>query len=114
MKKIKPIIIGIMGGSAAGKTTLANQLADSLADFSPVILNQDHYFRDFSEYEPDERERLITSNHPSAILWSSLIDHLSLLSNRQPIQVPVSGSRRTLSKQKLTTISHSTSSSSPL
>ena len=46
---MKPVIIGIMGGSAAGKTTLAHQLADNLADFSPVILNQDHYFRDFSE-----------------------------------------------------------------
>ena len=107
MKKMKPVIIGIMGGSAAGKTTLARQLADSLADFSPVILNQDHYFRDFSEYEPDERERIITSNHPSAILWSSLIEHLSLLSNRQPIQVPVSGSRSLSSKQKLTIISPS-------
>ena len=38
MKKMKPVIIGIIGGSAAGKTTLARQLADSLADFSPVIL----------------------------------------------------------------------------
>ena len=104
---MKPVIIGIMGGSAAGKTTLAHQLADSLAGFSPVILNQDLYFRDFSEYEPDERDRIITSNHPSAILWSSLIEHLSLLSNRQPIQLPVSGSRSLSSKQKLTTISAS-------
>ena len=82
-----------MGGSAAGKTTLAHQLADNLADFSPVVLNQDRYFRDFSEYSSEERERIITANHPSAVLWSALTEHLQLLSDRQPIQIPVSGSR---------------------
>jgi len=93
MHNTKPVIIGIMGGSAAGKTTLAHQLAENLADFSPVVLNQDRYFRDFSEYSPEERERIITANHPSAVLWSALTEHLQLLLDRQPIQIPVSGSR---------------------
>ena len=44
-----PITVGIMGGSASGKTTFANALAEQLSEFSPVVLNQDSYFRDWSE-----------------------------------------------------------------
>ena len=57
-----PITIGIMGGSASGKTTFANALAEALADFSPIVLNQDSYFRDWSEYSEVEREHVITAN----------------------------------------------------
>ena len=69
MNQSKPVTIGIMGGSAAGKSTLAKKLADRLSVFSPIVLNQDHYFRDFSEYSPEEREKVITANHPDAVLW---------------------------------------------
>ena len=39
-----PITVGIMGGSASGKTTFATALAEALAEFSPVVLNQDFLF----------------------------------------------------------------------
>ena len=58
-----PITVGIMGGSASGKTTFASALAEALSEFSPVVLNQDSYFRDWSEYSDAERERVITANH---------------------------------------------------
>jgi len=93
MNQSKPVTIGIMGGSAAGKSTLAKKLADRLSVFSPIVLNQDHYFRDFSEYSPEEREKVITANHPDAVLWDQLIDHLQRLSDRQSIQTPAAGTR---------------------
>ena len=71
-KHFTPITIGIMGGSASGKTTFAKALAEALADFSPIVLNQDSYFRDWSEYSDAERERVITANHPDAVLWDAL------------------------------------------
>ena len=64
----RPITVGIMGGSASGKTTFATALADQLAEFSPVTLHQDSYFRDWSEYSPEEREKVVTANHPDACL----------------------------------------------
>ena len=93
MNQAKPVTIGIMGGSAAGKSTLAKKLADRLSAFSPIVLNQDHYFRDFSEYSPEEREKVITANHPDVVLWDQLIDHLQRLSDRQSIQTPAAGTR---------------------
>ena len=92
-KHFTPITVGIMGGSASGKTTFASALAEELADCSPVVLNQDSYFRDWSEYSEAERERVITANHPDAVLWDALISDIKQLRERNPINVPTPGTR---------------------
>ena len=92
-KNSTPITIGIMGGSASGKTTFARALAEELSEFSPVVLNQDSYFRDWSEYSEAERERVITANHPDAVLWDALIADIKKLRSRNVIHVPTPGTR---------------------
>ena len=89
----KPIVIGISGGSAAGKTTFTDILADRLADFGPVVLNQDSYFRDWSALPEDEREIARTANHPRAVLWEHLIAHVKCLREGQAIDMPPPGTR---------------------
>jgi uridine kinase len=89
----KPVTVAIMGGSASGKTTFAKALAEELQAFSPVTLHQDFYFRDWSEYPPEERERVVTANHPDAVQWESLIGHIEQLVARQPIEIPPAGTR---------------------
>lgn len=88
-----PITIGIMGGSASGKTTFASALATELAEFAPVVLNQDSYFRDWSEYSEAERERVITANHPDAVLWDALITDIKKLRDRNAVEKPTPGTR---------------------
>ena len=92
-QNFKPVTVGISGGSASGKTTLAKALVDGLTEFSPVILHQDHYFQDWSEYPPEEREKVITANHPDAVRWEVLLDHIRQLIARQPIETPPEGTR---------------------
>ena len=88
-----PITVGIMGGSASGKTTFANALSAELKEFVPVVLNQDSYFRDWSEYTEAERERVITANHPDAVLWDALISDIKKLRDRDAIEIPTPGTR---------------------
>ena len=92
-QRFKPVTVGISGGSASGKTTLTNTLAEGLKEFSPVILHQDYYFRDWSEYSPEEREQVITANHPDAVRWEALLGHIRQLIARQPIETPPEGTR---------------------
>ncbi|MYB95986.1 AAA family ATPase [Candidatus Poribacteria bacterium] len=92
-KSFTPITVGIMGGSASGKTTFAKALAEALSEFSPIVLNQDAYFRDWSEYSEVERERVITANHPDAVLWDALITDIKKLRARDAIDVPIPGTR---------------------
>ena len=92
-QNFKPVTVGISGGSASGKTTLAKALEEELKEFSPVILHQDYYFRDWSEYPPEEREKVITANHPDAVRWEALLGHIRQLIARQPIETPPEGTR---------------------
>ena len=41
----KPYVIGIAGGSASGKTTTANKLAEMLKDLDLLVIHMDSYFR---------------------------------------------------------------------
>lgn len=90
---IRPITVGIMGGSASGKTTFATALADLLSDYSPITLHQDSYFRDWSEYPPEEREKVVTANHPDAVRWEVLIADVEKLRSRNPIETPAPRTR---------------------
>lgn len=89
----KPVIIGIMGGSASGKTTFATALAEQLTDLSPITIHQDSYFRDWAEYSPDEREKVITANHPDVVLWDVLVSDIEKLRTKKPIETPTLGTR---------------------
>ncbi len=89
----RPIIVAIAGGSATGKSTLARALAAAIPDLSPLVLNQDRYFRDFAELSPDEKEKARTANHPNAINWPAYHDALALLSAGLPIVEPAPGTR---------------------
>ena len=89
----KPVLIGISGGSAAGKTTFTDMLAEKLDEFCPVVLNQDRYFRNWSALPEDEREVARTANHPRAVLWEPLIAHVQRLGDGQTIEVPPAGTR---------------------
>ncbi len=90
----KPYFVGITGGSGSGKTTVADALAERLADLRPVVLHQDRYFRDYSDLPPDERERVRTANRPESLVWPQFLDHVHRLLAREPIEEPVPGTRR--------------------
>jgi uridine kinase len=83
------ILVAIAGGTCSGKTTLTNALAERLADLRPVVLNQDAYFRDFSD-APDEMR---TANRPDAVNWEALVPQLQALKRGEPIAHPVPGTR---------------------
>ena len=89
----RPIVVAIAGGSATGKSTLARLLAEELADLTPVILNQDRYFRDFAELSEEERERQRTANHPNAVNWPAYHLAFAALLNGEVAIEPAEGTR---------------------
>lgn len=85
--------VGISGGSASGKSTLAAALAQRLAAFEPVVLNQDAYFHDWAALPPAEREARVTANRPDAVRWPELVEHVRRLREGDAIRAPVPGTR---------------------
>lgn len=82
----RPVIIGIVGDSAAGKTTFAAGLVQILGPERTLGICIDDYHR----YSRRERARLgITPHHPEANYIDILEQHVDLLREAQPILKPV-------------------------
>ena len=82
------IIIGIAGGSASGKTSLAMQLYDYFKGNHKVkIIKQDDYYKDQSHLTFEERVKT-NYDHPLAFDTDLLVDHLKKLKNKETIEKP--------------------------
>jgi uridine kinase len=81
-----PQIIGIAGGSCAGKTWLAERLSQELGD-KALRISLDDFYRDRSSLSVAQRARL-NFDHPRAIDWAQLEKVLDGCQKRQPVSVP--------------------------
>lgn len=93
---VPAVVVAIGGGSGSGKSTLADALSQELRDLDPVLIGQDHYFRDFLEYEPAERERVHTVNHPEGLNWREFHAALEALARGGRAVIPAPGTRAAL------------------
>ncbi|HEX7546183.1 MAG TPA: zeta toxin family protein, partial [Gemmatimonadaceae bacterium] len=62
-RAMKPVIIGIAGGSGSGKTTVARKVAEALMPASVAFIDMDAYYRNHTEMTLDERRHL-NWDHP--------------------------------------------------
>ena len=84
---MKPLIIGIAGGSGSGKSTVARKVAAALSSCSVAFIDMDAYYIDYSHLPIEERRR-INWDHPNAFDWELLLDQLGRLASGQPIDKP--------------------------
>lgn len=82
------MIIGIAGGTGSGKTTVVRKIIDRLPEDSVALLPQDSYYKDNSHLPLEERQK-INFDHPNAIEFDLLIEHLKLLKQQIPVQQPI-------------------------
>jgi uridine kinase len=85
---MKPLIIGIAGGTGSGKTTVARNVARALHMESVAFIDMDAYYIDFSHLPFDER-RKVNWDHPDAFDWDLLHRQLSRLLAGESIEKPV-------------------------
>jgi phosphoribulokinase len=82
----RPIILGIVGDSAAGKTTLTKGIAQVLGAENVTTICTDDYHR----YDRQQRAEIgITALHPDCNYLDVMQQHLSLLRMGQPILKPI-------------------------
>jgi uridine kinase len=85
---VKPLIIGIAGGTGSGKTTVARKIAQALPQASVAFLDMDGYYRNFAHLPMDER-REINWDHPEAFDLDLFVSHLEQLARGEPVEKPV-------------------------
>lgn len=82
------LIIGIAGGTGSGKTTVVHQIMNELPETEVGIISQDSYYKDNSNLSFDERA-LINFDHPRAIDFDLLVQHLKELKAGNSVDQPV-------------------------
>lgn len=85
---MRPIIIGVAGGSGSGKTTVVQEIIRGLRDAEVIVIQHDSYYRDQSHLEFEERAAL-NFDHPDALETELLVAHLQELLQGRPVQAPV-------------------------
>lgn len=87
-RRVKPIIIGVAGGTGSGKTTVSEAILDRVGRDRIAYIQHDSYYRDRSHLPSEERARL-NFDHPDALESELLVKHLNALQAGQAIEVPI-------------------------
>jgi uridine kinase len=86
--KRRGILIGIAGGTGAGKTLVAQSISEDLGSEEVLIVEQDSYYRDLRNIPLGERETR-NFDHPDAFDHDLLRKHLESLLGGGEVDVPV-------------------------
>ena len=85
---MKPLIIGVAGGTGSGKSTVARNVAAALGDASVAFIDMDAYYLDHAHLLLEERKR-VNWDHPNAFDWDHLVSQLAQLAGGEAIDKPV-------------------------
>lgn len=81
------ILVGVCGGTASGKTSLALKVQDQLG-VQCVVLAMDSFYRGLS---PEEHDHAAEYNfdHPSAIDFAAIEASIHKLMRKEPAEIPI-------------------------
>jgi uridine kinase len=82
------LVVGIAGGTGSGKTTVVNRILERLPEDKVAILPQDAYYKDNSRLRLEDRQE-VNYDHPDAVEFSLLIEHLMRLKAGETVQRPI-------------------------
>ncbi len=81
-------LIGICGGTASGKSTIAKKIEKNFQNIGVVKILSDSYYKDHSNLDFHERSK-INFDHPKSVDFDYLIKNLKKLKNNVKIKEPV-------------------------
>jgi uridine kinase len=84
----KPLVIGICGGTGSGKSTIAERIISVLLPESVLVLQQDHYYKDFPHLSLEQRAKQ-NFDHPESFDMPLLVEQVRQLRNGHAIDRPV-------------------------
>ncbi len=85
---MKPIIVGVAGGTGSGKTTVSRAILERVGPDRIAYIQHDSYYRDLSHLPLEERAR-VNFDHPDSLENELLVQHLRQLCAGQPAEVPI-------------------------
>ena len=88
MGDFRPIVFGVAGGTASGKTTVAHMILNAVGASQIAYLPHDVYYRDNPQMSLEERAQQ-NYDHPNSLENKLLVKHIKMLRNGEPVESPV-------------------------
>jgi uridine kinase len=85
---MKPLTIGVAGGSGSGKSTVVHALMRAVGSENVALLPHDAYYRDYRNLSIEERTQ-VNWDHPDALETELMVRHLAQLAAWQPVERPL-------------------------
>jgi uridine kinase len=85
---VKPLVVGIAGGSGSGKSALARAVARAITPHSVALVEMDAYYRNHAHLSTEDRRR-INWDHPDTLDLELFLAHVTLLRERKAVRRPV-------------------------
>jgi uridine kinase len=85
---MRPIIIGVAGGTGSGKTTVTETILNRVGEERIAFISHDAYYRNLAHLTPDLRKR-VNFDHPDSLETDLLVEHLTQWRRGQAIEVPI-------------------------
>lgn len=84
---MRPVLIGLCGGSGSGKSTVTEQLYANTGSGRCTVIRQDNYYKDQSHLSFEDRQKT-NYDHPFAFDNDLFIEHLKLLREGKSVDMP--------------------------
>lgn len=89
-QQVEPFVIGICGGSASGKTTVAQKIIECLDVPWVTLLSMDCFYKILNKKQHDQAEKNeYNFDHPDAFDFDLMVDVLKKLKEGRKVEVPV-------------------------
>ncbi len=83
---MKPIVIGIAGGTGSGKSTIVNSIKAQIGK-DIAILCHDYYYKANADL-PYEARCKLNYDHPDSLETDMMIEHIKLLKQNKAVDIP--------------------------
>ena len=88
MRGGKPLVVGVAGGTGAGKTTVVRAIVEAVGAEHVAQLPEDAYYREY-QHLPEAERVAVNWDHPDAIEVDLLLAHVRAVAAGQAIDRPV-------------------------
>ena len=82
-----PLVIGLAGGSGAGKTTIVESIIEGIGPDTVALIQHDAYYRDLTHLPLEERAK-VNYDHPDSLETELLVEHIEGLLAGRAVQRP--------------------------
>ncbi len=84
---MKPIVIGIAGGTGSGKSTIVKKIREDIGD-NVAIICHDYYYKSNDDLSYEQRSKL-NFDHPNSLDTNMMIEDIRALKDNKSVDIPV-------------------------